>query len=51
MSQGKISAINHHITTSGHQGDLGDFHIQCHANNDFELIIKESLLIGKYDLT
>ena len=45
---GHITSINHHITTSGHKGNFGDFTIRCHTNNDFEQLIKESLLIGKY---
>ena len=45
LSQGQLTSINHHITMSGHKGNFGD---QCHTNNDFELLIKESLLIGKY---
>ena len=51
LRQGQITSIHHHITTSGHKGNFGDNKIQRHANNDFELLTKESLLIGKYKPT
>ena len=43
----QITATRHHITTSVHKGNFGDFKIQCHANNDFELFNKR---ICKYKL-
>ena len=48
LSQGQITAIHHHIITSGHTGKFGDFKMRCQVNSNFELLIKESSLIDKY---
>ena len=40
LCQGQKTSINHHITSSGHKVNFGDFKIRCHANNDFKLLIK-----------
>ena len=42
----KTSAIREHIRLSKHTGDISNFKIVSYANNDFEALIKESLLVG-----
>ena len=39
------SAIGDHISKSGHNGSLDDFHILVKTENSFDLLIHESLLI------
>ena len=39
------SAIGDHISKSGHNGSLDDFHILSKTENSFDLLIHESLLI------
>ena len=41
------SAIREHIRLSKHTGDVSNFKIVSFANNDFEALIKESLLVGQ----
>ena len=43
--KGNSSAIGDHINQSGHAASLNDFSILDRANNDFDLLIHESLLI------
>lgn len=43
------TAVREHIEKSGHIGNFDDFNILNSARNDFECLIKESLLIKKFD--
>ena len=43
--KGSSSAIRDHIDQSGHAASVNDFSILDRANNDFDLLIHESLLI------
>ena len=43
--KGSSSAIRDHINQSGHTASVNDFSILDRANNDFDLLIHESLLI------
>ena len=43
--KGSSSAIRDHINESGHAASVNDFSILDRANNDFDLLIHESLLI------
>ena len=43
--KGSSSAIRDHINQSGHAASVNDFSILDRANNEFDLLIHESLLI------
>ena len=49
-SKSKPTAVQEHITSSGHQGSLEDFEVMGRENtrNDFFLRVKESLLIKRH---
>ena len=43
--KGSSSGIRDHINQSGHAASVNDFSILDRANNDFDLLIHEGLLI------
>ena len=43
--KGSSAAIRDHINKSGHAASVNDFSILDRVNNDFDLLINESLLI------
>ena len=43
--KGSSSVIRDHINQSGHAASVNDFSILDRANNDFDVLIHESLLI------
>ena len=43
----QTTAIREHIRSCKHTGDVSNFSVLANARNDFELLVKESLLIGK----
>ena len=45
----QTTAVKEHIRESGHQGEFKDFKIMCNAGTNFELLLKESLLIQKHN--
>ena len=47
FNQNQTTAVREHLRECGHKNDLNNFKILTQAKSDSELIIKESLLIGK----
>ena len=45
----QATVVQQHLLTSSHQGDIDNFKVLGYARNDFELLIKESLIISKLD--
>ena len=43
----KPSAVSDHLLLHNHDGDFNDFTILCRDNNDFRLLIRESILISR----